>query len=1084
MKSARRLLLRSSGIALLAASPSVAQAQAQPARPVDGSTSTTNSDVLPEGNAKLGQSGPNTPVSSQAVNADGSTVGDSDGTVVVTGSRIRRQNYDTTAPTLVTDRQYVEERNFTNVADALNNLPGVRGSITPNGAQGSFGQAVSFTNLFGLGSNRTLTLINGRRVVSSNPNTQFNQGSAGSQVDINTIQTILLDHIDNTLIVGATTYGSDAIGGTVNFVLRDRYNGITATGLSGITERGDGFRYNLALLAGHDFLDGKLNITAAYTRDVQNGILYADRDFLAAGVGTVTNPTSAQAAALGRNALGITYLNDGRLNTNFGYNDSATDGYPGSIAVRDRVLYTLSTGGTISDASRTGVFNAANRVGSAVYGYQFAPGGNLVAVNKGIAFAAPYASGGDGYRLFPYSQVTSDVKRHIGNLFIKYDASDALKFYFEGSYYNAHGDQLVAQPTYNSNLFAGNSAQLTFSATNPFLTQQARSQLAALGVTTFQLSRGSDDLADQSGGTDLEQYRAVLGVRGEVKLFNRPFNYEAYGNYGRTRLDDFGQSLNQQHFVNAVNVTANAAGQIVCNPTPTVNATPGYTPIADAACVPLNLFGQGSPSAAARAYIVQNTHTISVLQQKDFVANFGGSPFALFGNDYSFNVGFEHREEDGRFTPDAFQQAGLGRSVAIPAVSGNYKVNEEFGEVLLPLLTPSNHVPLLNLVEIDASARHVNNTVNGGFLAWSAGGRWRPIADITLRADYTRSFRAPAITELFLPRSSSFVTVPDLCAPGTINAGAAPATRARNCAAFLAAFPNATPLDAANATVPGVSGGNPGLKNEVSYSYTFGGIFQPRFLKRFSVSADYINIVIRNPITNLSVAQIASACFDNTNFNLADPANGNSFCSQLRRYTTGQGGTAANGGDRGGQVIADPANPGVSSGYVNGNRIAFSGIQGTVSYSQPLDRFFPGRFETDNTIFSLNKRLVDTTGVAPLRTDGTFGDPKFQFRSDNRVVVPGVGGVAASVNFVGKEIAVRTALSTDLREFNTLDSYATVDLSFWVEVQKTFRLTFSVTNVGNKTHQDYYGYLNPATLTANTYDLFGRRFAVSVRGQF
>ncbi|WP_217430992.1 TonB-dependent receptor domain-containing protein [Sphingomonas bacterium] len=1061
--------------------PAAAQAQ------TTGTTSTTKTDILSEGSSKNTQTGLGSAANGQSVNADGTTVGDSDGTVVVTGSRIRRQSYDTVAPTLVTDRQYVDERNFTNVADALNNLPGIRGSVTPNGAQGSFGQGVNFTNLYGLGSNRTLTLINGRRVVSSNPNTLFNQGTAGSQVDTNIVQTILLDHAETTTIVGATTYGSDAIGGTVNFILRDRYNGVTVNGLTGITERGDGFRYNAAVLVGHDFLGGKLNVTAAYTRDVQNGILYSDRDFLTAGVGTVTNPSTAGAATLGRTAAsGITFRNDGRVNTGFGYNDSTTDGNPGSLLVRDRVLYQLTTGGEITDASRATAFTSANRVAAAVNGYQFDTTGNLVPLNKGVLFAAPYASGGDGYRLYPYSQVTSDVKRHTGNLFVHYDASDALKFFFEGTYYNARGDQLVAQPTYNSTLFGGNSAQLTFSATNPFLTSQAKAQLATLGVNTFQLSRASDDLADQSGGTKLELYRAVLGARGDVKLFGRPFNYEAYGNYGRTRLDDFGQSLNQQKFVNAVNVTTNAAGQIVCNPTPTVNAVAGYTPTVDAACAPLNLFGKGSPSAAARAYIIQNTHTISVLQQKDFVANFGGSPFALFGNDYSFNIGYEHREEDGRFTPDSFQQAGLGRSVAIAPINGRYNVDEEYGEVLLPLLRPSNHVPLLNLVEIDASVRHVDNTVNGGFIAWSGGGRWKPVQDITLRADYTRSFRAPAITELFLPRSSSFVTVPDLCSTNNINAGAAPVIRARNCAAFLAAYPNATPLDAASATVPAVSGGNPMLKNEVSYSYTFGGSFTPRFLKRFSIGADYINVVIRNPITNLTVTQIASACFDNATFNTADPANGNSFCSQIKRYAPGQGGNATNGGDRGGQVTADPANPGVSSGYVNGNRIAFSGIQGTISYSQPLDRYIPGRFETDNTIFSLNKRLIDTTGVAPQRTDGTFlgtgslsPDPKFQFRSDNRIVVPGVGGFATSVNFVGKQSAVRTALSTDLREINTLDAYATVDMSLWIEVQKKYRLTISVTNVGDKKYQDYDGYYNPNSAI----DLFGRRFAISVRGQ-
>lgn len=239
----RHLFARSSTIALLTAlSSTAALAQtgnsgAVPCKPTtavpcppdapqagDGSTSTTSNDVLSGGNAKAAQSGPDTPITSQTVNADGSTAGDSDGTVVVTGSRIRRRNYDTVSPTITTDRQYVDERNITNVADAVNNQPGVRGSITPNGAQGSFGQGVNFINLGNLGSNRTLTLLNGRRFVSSNPNTLFNQGSAGSQVDVNVVQTILLDHVETISITGATTYGSDAIAGTVNYILRDRYN--------------------------------------------------------------------------------------------------------------------------------------------------------------------------------------------------------------------------------------------------------------------------------------------------------------------------------------------------------------------------------------------------------------------------------------------------------------------------------------------------------------------------------------------------------------------------------------------------------------------------------------------------------------------------------------------------------------------------------------------------------------------------------------------------------------------------------------------------------------------------------------------
>ena len=159
------------------------------------------------------------------INADGSPVTPeeaADGDVVVTGSRIRLPNIQNLEPTIGINQRYLQDRGLTNVADALNEIPGIRGSITPAGAQGSFGQGVNFVNVFGLGSNRTLTLVNGRRYVSSNVNTIFNQGSQGTQVDVNVIPTLLVSNIDVVSIGGAPVYGSDAIAGTINYILDTR----------------------------------------------------------------------------------------------------------------------------------------------------------------------------------------------------------------------------------------------------------------------------------------------------------------------------------------------------------------------------------------------------------------------------------------------------------------------------------------------------------------------------------------------------------------------------------------------------------------------------------------------------------------------------------------------------------------------------------------------------------------------------------------------------------------------------------------------------------------------------------------------
>lgn len=998
------------------------------------------------------------------------------GEIVVTGTRIQLPNLRAFEPTISTvNQEYLQDRGLTNVADALNELPGIRGSVTPAGAQGTFGQAVNFINIFGLGSNRTLTLINGQRVVSSNVSSLFSQGAPGTQVDANIIPAALTERSDVVLVGGSPVYGSDAIGGTVNYIVNTRYRGIRVSALSGVSERGDGFRYNGNITAGRDFLDGRANITISYTRDSQEGVLYNDRAYLLNNIGNATNPSTAQAATLGR-AAGITALNDGRLNTGIGFNDTASDGFPGTVLVRNLTISFLTQGGLITDAR-----NAANgAVNSAIRNFQFDSNGNLVPFNRGIPFVGINSSGGDGFRFNDYSQITSDLTRDIFNGYAPFKLSDAFEFFVEGLYYHAYGNELVQQPTFNSSLFSGASGPLTFDVNSPFLTAQARTQLQALGVNSFQISRASVDLADVTGFSNIDLFRIVGGVRGDFKLFNRPFRYSVTGNYGRNDTLDTSQDLNRQNFVNAVNVTTNAQGQIVCTTTPARNATPGFTPVADPNCVPLNLLGAGRGSDAARAYVIAQNVTRSVIQQYDFQANVNGSPFTLFGNDAGVSLGYEHREERALFAPSAFQQRGLGRSAAIQPVSGAYNTDEIYGETVLPLITAKNDLWFLNQAQLYGRFRYVDNTVNGGFFSWAAGGSISPVRDITFRGNYTKSFRAPAVTELFLPVSNAFSAVPDLCSPANINAGAAPAVRRANCTAFLAAFPNATPLDAASATVPIQSGGNSRLQNEVANSFTYGVLVQPRWVRGLSLSVDYVNINISGPIANLSVAQIASACFDNPSFNAADPANGNAFCSRIGRYARGQGGTAANGGDRGGQVIVDPANPQVFTGFVNGNRIRYDGIQASLDYFTGLSGIgLPGRIDLNGVLDFTRSRVVDITGVAPVRTDGTIGDPTFQGQINFRYKV-GKFSIFSSFNYIGEQLFSRVSRGADIREIDKYDAYWIINPSIAVDVNKNFRLNFAVTNITDWQGQRYNGFVLPGSYTPD----IGRRFAISVQAKF
>ena len=200
--------------------------------------------------------------------------------IVVTGSRIKRPNFETLEPAVVINSASIEQRGFQTVADALNEQPtfGVPGS-SPVGANqgGAFGSGQNFVNFLGLGSQRTLVLVNGRRFVSSNTASIFGPTATGLQVDLNDINTKLIDRVETIAIGGAPIYGSDAIAGTVNIILKRNYEGVDLDGQTGISSRGDAQEYRIRALAGHNFLDGRANITVAGEYNKTRGLLYSDR---------------------------------------------------------------------------------------------------------------------------------------------------------------------------------------------------------------------------------------------------------------------------------------------------------------------------------------------------------------------------------------------------------------------------------------------------------------------------------------------------------------------------------------------------------------------------------------------------------------------------------------------------------------------------------------------------------------------------------------------------------------------------------------------------------------------------------------
>ena len=243
-------------------------------------------------------------------------------TVRVTGSRIPpRAGFDTLEPATVVAGEAIRERGMINVADALNQTVGFGFPTSPEGGQGNYAAGANFVNRFGLGTNRTLTLINGRRVVTSRAGTNFG-AAAGMQVDLNAVPTQMVERVENLTVGGAPTYGSDAIAGTVNIILKDHYEGAEVNFNYGQTAQGNSRTLGYSGIYGMNFAEDRGNVVLSWNYANVEGMMYADNDFYRQSLNYVANS--------GTNCG----PNDGRVNPATPCNTSATDGIPGLALYR------------------------------------------------------------------------------------------------------------------------------------------------------------------------------------------------------------------------------------------------------------------------------------------------------------------------------------------------------------------------------------------------------------------------------------------------------------------------------------------------------------------------------------------------------------------------------------------------------------------------------------------------------------------------------------------------------------------------------------------------------------------------------
>ena len=627
--------------------------------------------------------------------------------LVVTGSRIVRNGNQAPTPTTVLSADDIQERNPTNIADYITQLPSMGTGNTPRTTT-LFANATGGANQLSardLGVNRTLVLLDGRRVVGS---------GMSPAVDVNLLPQNLVQRVDVVTGGASAAYGSDAVAGVVNFILDTKFTGLKGSLNLSQTDYSDGRVVSGDLAYGAKFAGdrGHILLSGSYFKGEGIDFFYHTRDWFQPGLRLMNNPTW-----------------------------TATNGQPGQI-VRTDAGYNSTPGGVIPSGPLAGTV--------------FGPGGTIGTFVLGPIQQGQVQAGGTVESMPIRGTLMPDDEHWSVYGRASYELTDNITAIFEASY--AGNDTVNWSAVYNRQ----GATAITINRTNPFipvLTQQAMDQA---GVTSFQMARLFYDMINTPGthigeaGYNRRQDRILAALEGN---FLGSGKWRAY--YQRGHSDVWytrDNNLIPSRFNLAIDAIANpatggvagvAAGAPICRSTLT-NPTNG--------CVPMNLFGEGSLGAASVAWVTGYSEGRQTRQDLDFYQDVWSidaqyNPFSTWAGPVSIAAGFEYRKESFSSTADEYSLLSLWNVGNFKGASNGYNVKEFFGEILVPLLSDS---AVAKRLEINGAVRRTDYSTSGAVTTWKAGVTWEINDDLRLRGTRSRDIRAPNLNDLFAP-SSQFV---------------------------------------------------------------------------------------------------------------------------------------------------------------------------------------------------------------------------------------------------------------------------------------------------------------------------------------
>lgn len=743
--------------------------------------------------------------------------------IEVTGSRIARAELSTPAPVITVSAEEIARFGTPDLGSILAELPAIAAGSTLIGNNNSNANAgLSSPDLRSLGEERTLTLVNGKRHVAGSP--------TSSAIDTGAIPTAMIDRIEVITGGASAIYGSDAVSGVINIILKDDYEGsevrvFGATDTESVGAKSHGF----SVLTGATTADGRGNVTFFAGFDRIAEVIETDLQ-QAAAWGTIVNPEDT----------------------------GEEDGIP------DRLRVPFVGSEMIND------FGVINPFGGDRF--TFSPSGQVIEqVNRIDTNSFAFGNFDQRYETVFYTDEPRNYSPNQETLTLastfRYDITDDVRFYGDFKYV----DKDIRQQFQPSFRFGNISINVE---DNAFLPEEARQRLLDGGQTVAPMARFFGDIGNRSAQNDRKLWRVVAGVEGAFTLSETDFDWDVFYTRGETSNERLTlNDLIPNNLTAALDsVIDPETGEAACRSAVASAQPEGYTdPSVAGTCAPFNPFGFGQSSQAAQDFAFGDVTRTDEISQEVYGATlaFDTSEFLeLPGGAIGIAVGYEYREETSETITDEFTKAGFFTNAATPDSSGSFDVEEYFAEVRIPILAD---VAFAHELSIDLAFRGAEYSHAGDADAWQIGFMWAPIEDLRIRGTVGEAVRAPNVNEAFSPLSPGFARVNDPC--DADNIGDDP-DRAGNCAAL--GIPAGFQAND-NVSVNTLSGGNPNLFSEESESKTVGIVWTPSFIENFSITTDLYQIEISDAITLVTSQDVADNCVDATG------GPDQNFCSQVIR---------------------------------------------------------------------------------------------------------------------------------------------------------------------------------------------------------